>query len=75
MWFADLTLYADAILMVAVAFAAVRARSAAQFLMAKLRGDMRPIRRPRVRASSPRRPKRPPPANDDTPGWAMQRAA
>ena len=75
LWFADMTLYADAVLMVAVAFAAVQARSVARFLVAKLRGGLRPVRRPRARSSSPRRPKRPPPVNDDAPDWAMRVAA
>ena len=74
MWFADLTLYADAVLMVAVGFAAVQARSAGRYIVAKLRGG-RPARRPRARSSSPRRVKRPPPANDDAPGWLVRAAA
>jgi hypothetical protein len=75
LWFADMTLYLDAVLMVVVAFAAVQARSAARFIAAKLRGGLRPVRRPRARSSSPRRAKRPPPANDDAPGFAVRLAA
>jgi hypothetical protein len=72
LWFADMTLYADAILMVVVGVAAVRARSVGRFVLAKLSAGLRPVRRPRARPSSPRRPKRPPPANDDAPGWAVR---
>jgi hypothetical protein len=75
LWFTDMTLYLDAVLMVTVAFAVVQARSAARFIVAKLRGGLRPVRRARTRASSPRRPKRPPPANDDAPGLGVRLAA
>ena len=76
LWFADMALYMDAVLLAAVAFAAVQARTVGKFLLAKLRGGtISPVRRPRARSSGPRRAKRPSPANDDAPGWAAPLAA
>ncbi|WP_329656230.1 hypothetical protein [Phenylobacterium sp.] len=78
LWFADLSLYLDALLMVAVAFAAVQVRSIGRLASGVLRGTLgaRFVRqRARARSSSPRRPKRPPPANDDAPGFAIRMTA
>ena len=76
LWFADMALYLDALLLAAVAIAAVQARAVGKFLLAKLRGGIsRRARRPRARSSGQRRAKRPPPANDDAPGWAAPLAA
>jgi hypothetical protein len=78
LWFADMSLYLDAVLMVAVAFAAVQARSIGRLALGVVRGALgaRFVRRRfHARSSSPRRPKRPPPANDDAPNVAIPRAA
>lgn len=76
LWFADVALYLDVMMLAAIAFAAVQARTVGKFLLAKLRGrTTRPGRRPRARSSSRRRAKRPPPANDDVPTWAPPLAA
>jgi hypothetical protein len=78
LWFADMTLYLDALVMVAVAFAAVQVRSIGRLLAGALRraGGVGAARQPaRARSSRPRRPKQPPPANDDAPGFAMRLAA
>jgi hypothetical protein len=70
LWFADLTLYLDALLLVAVAFASAQIRSIGRLFSGGLRRarGVLPVRpRARARSSAPRRPKRPPPANDDAP--------
>jgi hypothetical protein len=74
MMIADLTLYLDAVLLAVVAVAAVRIRSVAPLLRDAVRRVGR-IRLGRARSSSPRRAKRPPPANDDAPGLALRMAA
>jgi hypothetical protein len=78
LWFADMSLYLDAMLMAGVALAAVRARSISRFLVGRLRAakGVRIVRRrTRERASIPGRPRRSPPANDDDPGFAILLAA
>jgi hypothetical protein len=78
LWFADMSLYLDALLMVGVALAAVQVKSVGRLLSGSLRrvGGVRPFwQRARSRASAPRRPKRLPPANDDAPGLATRWAA
>ena len=78
LWFADMSLYLDALLMVAVASAAVQVRSIGRLLSGSLlrASGVRPTRRPaRRRSSKRRRPKRSPPANDDAPGFAIRIAA
>lgn len=78
LWFADLSLYLDALLLVAVAFAAVRVRYIGQLasgLARRALGMCSVRQRARTRSSGPRRPKRLPPANDDAPGFAIHMAA
>ncbi|THD64067.1 hypothetical protein [Phenylobacterium sp.] len=76
LWFADITLYVDALMMIGVAVAAVRLKSVAGWAARGLRRALAARRtRPRARASSPRRRKPPPSANDDAPGSAIPLAA
>lgn len=78
LWFADMSLYLDVLLMAGVALAAVRVRSVSRFLVGRLRATqgVRIVRRrTRERASRPNRPRRSPPANDGDPGFAIPLAA
>lgn len=78
LWFADLTLYVDAVLVAALAQAGYRFASMGTRLTSTLRRirAILPRRsRPRRRDTVSRRAKRPPPANDDEPAFSIRLTA
>ena len=78
LWFADMSLYLDALVTVAIAVAAVQFAAVGRSSLAVLRRTLgkRFLRRQhRSRISRLRRPKRAAPANEDEPGFAVEIAA
>jgi hypothetical protein len=78
LWFADMSLYLDALLLAATAVAVVQVRTVGRLIAGGVRRMVSArTARPRARArSSLRRQRRqPPPANDDAPAYPVRRAA
>jgi hypothetical protein len=76
LWFADMSLYLDAVLMTAIALAVVQVRSAARIMIDCLRKVNRGrMARPRAREATTSRQTGLPSANDDDPGFAINLAA